>query len=63
MTIEFAADGEVSARNLITKAIGSAYMSGVKIQNWTLADVTRGNYKSIVSHEEPETTRKRSRRG
>lgn len=61
MTIEFATDSEVNARTLITKAIGSAYMSGIKIQGWTLADVTRGNYRGVVSHQEQE--KKRRRRG
>jgi hypothetical protein len=62
MTIEFATDTEVNARNQITKAIGSAYMSDVKIQGWTLADVTRGNYRNVVSHEEQEKKKRAMRK-
>lgn len=46
------------ARGLMQKLIGSAYMSGVKANGWTLADVTRGVYRSVVSHEEKRRGRK-----
>lgn len=59
MTMEFSSETEFIARNMMQKLLGVAYMSPVVIQGWTLADVTRGVYKTVLSHEEKRRGRRK----